>query len=129
MTRDEWPNYICCVLTVREELIKSIARWCRSCVDYVQAPAVARRGAGQPQQGGGDRGGTRFFNQDPSVLQFVMENPSDRVTYGDLRLIRAEFEEMVELSMEAGTIKRRAPFENYVDASFVRNIKPVAIPL
>ena len=21
MTRDEWPKYICCVLTVREELI------------------------------------------------------------------------------------------------------------
>jgi hypothetical protein len=38
-----------------------------------------------------------------------MDNPSDRVTYGDLRLIRAEFEELMQLSIEAGTIKRHAP--------------------
>ena len=28
-----------------------------------------------------------------------MENPTDRVTYGDLRMIRAEFEELMQLSI------------------------------
>ena len=32
--------------------------------------------------------GKGFFNQDPNILKFVMENPTDRVTYGDLRMIR-----------------------------------------
>ena len=35
-----------------------------------------------------------------------MQNPTDRVTYGDLRMIRAEFEELMQLSMQAGTIKQ-----------------------
>jgi NitT/TauT family transport system substrate-binding protein len=58
-----------------------------------------------------------------------MDNPSDRVTYGDLRLIRAEFEELMQISIDAGTIKRRAPYENYVDESFVKGIAPVKIAL
>ncbi len=55
--------------------------------------------------------GRDFFNQDPNILKFVMENPTDRVTYGDLRMIRSEFEELMQLSIEAGTIKRPIPYE------------------
>ena len=58
-----------------------------------------------------------------------MDNPADRVTYGDLRLIRSEFEELMQLSLAAGTIKHSSPYENYVDESFVRNIKPIQITL
>ena len=62
--------------------------------------------AGESQQGGGrSPSGKNFFNQDPKILQFVMENPTDRVTYGDLRMIREEFEDLMQLSIEAGTIK------------------------
>jgi NitT/TauT family transport system substrate-binding protein len=46
-----------------------------------------------------------------------------------LRLIRSEFEELMQLSIAAGTIKHNSPYENYVDESFVRNIKPVQITL
>ena len=49
-----------------------------------------------------------------------MDNPSDRVTYGDLRMIRDEFEDLMRLSIEAGTIKHPIPYEKYVDDSFVR---------
>ena len=50
--------------------------------------------------------GRKFFNQDPNILKFVMENPTDRVTYGDLAMVRAEFEELMQLSIDAGTLKR-----------------------
>ncbi len=53
--------------------------------------------------------GPEFFDQDPNVLQFVMDNPSDRVTYGDLRLIKSEFEELMQLSIAAGTIQAPQP--------------------
>jgi NitT/TauT family transport system substrate-binding protein len=58
-----------------------------------------------------------------------MDNPADRVTYGDLRMIRSEFDELMKLSMEAGTLKRPVAFEQYVDESFVKSIKPVTIAL
>ncbi len=130
MTRDAWPNYICCVLTVRNELIKEDRPLVQSLVNYVQGAGTwldlqhaNRTKAVQIAAG------KKFFNQDPAVLQFVMDNPYDRVTYGDLRLIKAEFEELMDLSIAAGTIKRRSPYENYVDESFVKGILPERITI
>ncbi|WP_426344792.1 ABC transporter substrate-binding protein [Pseudoduganella sp. R-32] len=130
MTRDEWRNYICCVLTVREELIKSNRPLVQDLVNHVQAAGnwldatpVNRAKAARIASA------RKFFNQDPKVIQFVMDNPADRVTYGDLRMIRAEFDELMKLSIEAGTLKRPVAFETYVDESFVKSIKPVSIAL
>jgi NitT/TauT family transport system substrate-binding protein len=130
MTRDEWRNYICCVLTVREELIKENRPLVQELVNYVQAAGnwldstpVSREKAVTIAAG------RKYFNQDPNILRFVMQNPSDRVTYGDLRMIRAEFDELMQLSIQAGTIKRPIAYESYVDESFVKAIKPVTISL
>ena len=58
-----------------------------------------------------------------------MDNPTDRVTYGDLRMIREEFEDLMRLSIEAGTIKHPIPYEKYIDDSFVKAAKAATIPL
>ena len=130
MTRDEWRNYICCVLTVREELIKSNRPLVQNLVDHIQ-------GAGnwldqQPanrEKAVQVAAGRKFFNQDPNILRFVMENPTDRVTYGDLRMIRSEFDELMQLSIAAGTLKAPVPYEKYVDDSFVKAAKAAPIAL
>lgn len=130
MTRDEWRNYICCVLTVREELIQENRPMVQDLVDHVLGAGVwldaeqANREKAVAIAAGRD-----FFNQDPKIIQFVMENPTDRVTYGDLRMIRAEFEELMQLSIEAGTIGKPIPYEKYMDESFARNAQPAAIAL
>jgi NitT/TauT family transport system substrate-binding protein len=130
MTRDEWRNYICCVLTVREELIRDNAPMVQDLVNQVlgagiwldmkqenrnKAVAIAAR--------------REFFNQDPNILRFVMENPTDRVTYGDLRMIKSEFDELMQLSVQAGTIKHEIAYETYVDDRFARNSQPAAMTL
>jgi NitT/TauT family transport system substrate-binding protein len=130
MTRDEWRNYICCVLTVREELIRENRPLVQDLVNHVL-------GAGQwldQQQGNRDKAvaiaaGRKYFNQDPNILRFVMEHPTDRVTYGDLRMIRAEFDELMQLSVEAGTLKTPVAYERYVDESFAKAARPAAITL
>ena len=130
MTRDEWPNYICCVLTVRQELIDQSPDVVQDLVNHVM-------GAGQwLDQAPSNRdkaaeiaAGRAFFNQDPKIIKFVMENPSDRVTYGDMRMLRSEFDELMQLSVAAGTLKQDVPYEQYVDERFVRNAKPVALTL
>ena len=130
MTRDEWPNYICCVLTVRHELIKENRPLVQQLVNYVQgAGSWLDLSPANRTKAVRIAAGPKFFNQDPNVLQYVMDNPSDRVTYGDLRLIKSEFEELMQLSIAAGTIKRQSPYENYVDESFVKNIAPARIAL
>jgi len=130
MTRDEWRNYICCVLTVRDELIRENRPMVQDLVNQVL-------GAGlwlDAKQENRDRAaeiaaGRGFFNQDVGIIRFVMENPTDRVTYGDLRMIRSEFEELMQLSIEAGTLERPVPYESYMDESFARSARPAAIEL
>jgi NitT/TauT family transport system substrate-binding protein len=58
-----------------------------------------------------------------------MENPTDRVTYGDMRMIKEEFDELMELSIAAGTLRKPVAFEQYVDETFVNNAKPSALTL
>ena len=124
MTRDEWRNYICCVLTVREELIRDNRPLVQDLVNHVQAAGSwLDAGAANRDKAVQIAAGRKFFNQDPKILRFVMENPTDRVTYGDLRMIRAEFEELMQLSIEAGTLKRPVAYERYVDESFVKNLQ------
>jgi NitT/TauT family transport system substrate-binding protein len=130
MTRDEWRNYICCVLTVREELIQANRALVQDLVDHVLGAGIWL----DAQQQNRDKAvaiaaGRDFFNQDPNIIRFVMENPTDRVTYGDLRMIRAEFEDLMQLSIEAGTIEHPIPYESYMDESFAQNAQPAAIAL
>ena len=130
MTRDEWRKYICCVLTVREELIREDRAGVQDLVNYVLGAGVWL----DQQQANRDKAvkiaaGRKFFNQDPNIIKFVMENPTDRVTYGDLSMVRAEFDELMQLSIEAGTLKRPVPYEKYVDDSFARAAKPTPIKL
>jgi NitT/TauT family transport system substrate-binding protein len=130
MTRDEWRNYICCCLTVREDLIQENPEMVQDLVNQVL-------GAGQwldTQQSNRDKAiaiaaGKGFFNQDPKILKFVMENPTDRVTYGDLRMIRDEFEELMQLSIAAGTIKKPIAYETYMEERFTKNALAASITL
>lgn len=130
MTRDEWRNYICCVLTVREELIRDNRPLVQDLVNHVLGAGVWL----DQQQENRNKAvaiaaGRKYFNQDPAIIRFVMENPTDRVTYGDLRMIRSEFEELMQLSIEAGTLKKPVAYERYMDESFAKAARAAPIPL
>lgn len=130
MTRDEWPKYICCVLTVREELIQANRRMVQDLVDLVLGAGMwLDANPSHRDKAVQIAAGREYFNQDPKIIQFVMENPTDRVTYGDLRTIRSEFEELMQLSIEAGTIEHPIAYETYMDESFAHNARPAGIAL
>ena len=130
MTRNEWRNYICCVLTVREELIHENRPMVQDLVNQIQGTGLwLDETPANRVKAVQIAAGRNFFNQDPKILQYVMDNPGDRVTYGDLRMIPEEFEELMRLSMEAGTIKHPIAYEKYIDDSFVRATKAATIPL
>ena len=130
MTRDEWPNYLCCVLTVRQELIDQNPGLVQDLVNYVQ-------GAGHWLDAERDHrtraaeiaAEMKYFNQDRAIIQYVMDNPADRVTYGDLRMVKEEFDDLMQLSLQAGTLKRPVAFERYIDDTFVKAAEPARITL
>lgn len=130
MTRDEWPKYICCVLTVREELIASNPPMVQALVDQVLGAGLWLDTQPANREKAVQIAARReFFNQDPKIIRYVMENPGDRVTYGDLHMIRSEFDELMQLSVEAGTLKHPVAYETYVNDQFARQAKPSPIPL
>jgi NitT/TauT family transport system substrate-binding protein len=130
MTRDEWPEYICCVLVVRQELIENDRATVQRLVDHVLAAGEWLERDTTNRHLAADLAAKReFFNQDSALIRFVMDNPKDRVTYGDLRLVKAEFDELMELAFEGGILKRRVPYERYVDDSFVRAYRPTTIKI
>ena len=130
MTRDEWPEYICCVLTVRQELIDEDRAAVQRLVNHVLAAGEWLERDTTNRHLAADLAARReFFNQDSALIRYVMDNPKDRVTYGDLRLVRAEFDELMQLAVEGNILKRPVPYERYVDDSFVRAYRPTAIKL
>jgi NitT/TauT family transport system substrate-binding protein len=130
MTRDEWRNYICCVLTVREELIRDDRALVQALVDQIQGAGVwLDESPSNRDTAIGVAAGRKYFNQDKKILKFVMENPMDRVTYGDLRMVREEFDELMQLSVAAGTLKQPVPYNMYVDDSFAKAATPAPIVL
>lgn len=128
MTRDEWRTYICCCLTVREELITKERPLVQSLVDHVLGAGIwLDEKQANRSKAAEIAAGRTFFNQDKEIIKYVMENPSDRVTYGDMRMIRDEFDELIQLSMEAETIRSPIKYEAYVDESFARVAVPAPI--
>lgn len=130
MTRDEWPKYMCCVLTVRDELIQENRPLVQDLVNHVLGAGAWLDQQQQNRYSAVEVAARRdYFNQDPNVLRFVMDNPTDRVTYGDLRMIPREFDELMEMSVAAGTLKQPIPYARYVDDSFARAARPATIAL
>jgi NitT/TauT family transport system substrate-binding protein len=130
MTRDEWPSYICCVLTVRQELIDQNPGLVQDLVNYVQGAGHWLDAEREHRtQAAEIASSNKYFNQDRAILQYVMDNPTDRVTYGDLRMIKEEFDDLMQLSLQAGTLKRPIGFERYIDDRFVKAAVPARIAL
>ena len=76
MTRDEWPRYMCCVLTVREELIKSNRPLVQDLVNHVLGAGLWLDQQPQNRKKAVEiAAGRKYFNQDPNIIRFVMGNP------------------------------------------------------
>jgi NitT/TauT family transport system substrate-binding protein len=95
--KDVWPNFISCVLVVRQELINERRPLVQELVDGIAS-------SGLWLEEGKDQGaehrkrasvvvGKLFYNQDPKLLEYVLTKPLDRVHYGDLKPPKDTFEE------------------------------------
>ena len=69
-----------------------------------------------------------YYHQDPRLLRFVLSKPPDRVKYTNLLPLRKDFEEIQALGVESGIMRGTIQFEDYVDASFVKDLQHEAEP-
>jgi NitT/TauT family transport system substrate-binding protein len=127
MTKDVWPEFISCVLAVREDTIRNRRDDVQRLVD-----GIARSGMwldqdkDDPEKTWNHRMQAAQFvsrkyygNQDPKLLEFVLSKPRDRVKYTNLNVRRKDFEEIERYFKESGSFKGTVGFEDYTDTSFV----------
>jgi NitT/TauT family transport system substrate-binding protein len=130
MTKDVWPEFISCVLAVREDVIEERRQEVQELVN-----GIARSGKWidvDKDKGMGHRlqaaeMAAPYYNQKPELIRFVLSKPPDRVKYTNLRVVRKDFEEIERIGgpKGAGIFTGKTNFDDYADPSFVPEGKEV----
>jgi NitT/TauT family transport system substrate-binding protein len=124
--KEVWPDFISCVLVVREDVIKEHTEWVQRLVDGIASSGKWLEGGMEHRMEAAEDISRQYFNQKPELLRFVLSKPPDRVTYGKLQLAKKDFEFIESLALEAGILDRPIAFEEYADPTF-SNKTPGAI--
>jgi NitT/TauT family transport system substrate-binding protein len=116
--RDYWPDYMSCVLVVRQDMIDQRPEAVQTLVD-----GIARSGLwlekGKPyRENAADFVGRFYYNQNPALLRWALTKPLDRVMYSPLAPRKKDFDMVRDLMIETGVLNKRIDFEEYVDIRF-----------
>ncbi len=116
--REYWPDYISCVLVVRQDVIDARPEAVQVLVD-----GIARSGLwlekGKPnREHAADFVGKYYFRQDPKLLRWALTKPIDRVTYTPLSPRKGDFDLITSLMIETGVLDKPIAFSEYVDTRF-----------
>jgi NitT/TauT family transport system substrate-binding protein len=116
--REYWPDYMSCILVVRQDLIDS-----RPDVVQVLVDGIARSGLwldkSKPhREDAADFVGRFYYNQKPALLRWALTKPLDRVVYSPLAPRKADFDMVRDLMIETGVLNKKLDFSEYTDTRF-----------
>jgi NitT/TauT family transport system substrate-binding protein len=116
--REYWPDYMSCILVVRQDLIDSRPDVVQSLVD-----GIARSGLwldeGKPnRENAADFVGRFYYHQKPALLRWALTNPMDRVIYSPLAPRKPDFDLVRDLMIETGVLEKKIEFSEYTDTRF-----------
>lgn len=116
--REYWPDYMSCVLVVRQDVIDERPEAVQVLVD-----GIARSGLwleqGKPyREYAAEFVGRYYFNQPPALLRWALTRPLDRVMYAPLTPRKPDFDLVRDLMMESGVLDHSIEFDDYVDPQF-----------
>lgn len=116
--REYWPDYMSCVLIVRQDLIDT-----RPDVVQVLVDGIARSGLwldkSKPhREDAADFVGRFYYHQRPALLRWALTHPMDRVMYSPLAPRKADFDLVRDMMIETGVLNKRIEFSEYTDTRF-----------
>jgi len=120
---DIWPKFICNLVIVRDDLVKSHPEWVQTLVSAsVRAGFYARDHLEETE--------TllcRYWGQDPRVISFTFSNPPGRFRFDLYVPLRGEMDEIAREMQLAGLLDGRFDPGEMVDDHFARavSLKPV----
>ncbi len=117
LSKDIWPNHPCCVLAVSKEIVakspQAVLELTKSIVN-----------SGQMITNDTERAvavGSKFLNQQPDVVRFVLTQPHDRVTFNEMNPVFDDFEFMqTYLTGTIAAMSGKIDLEKFIDTRFAK---------
>ena len=122
--KDIWPGFISCVLVVRDELIAEkpevVADLVRGIAESGEWAEHNRLDAARLVQ--------PYYRQDRKLLEYVLTQPPDRVSYRTLTPSDADMKQIMHYAIKAGILEREIDLEELLDRRFIPpEIEPASI--
>ena len=124
-TKDIWPEFISCVLVVREDLIENDREIVQELIDGIAKSGKWLDADPSHRMDAAEMAAEHFYFQPPELLKYVLSKPVDRVKYTNLAPLKDDFDEIMNLGVEIGILKQPIAFEEYVDDSFVKPLSEI----
>jgi NitT/TauT family transport system substrate-binding protein len=124
--KDIWPGFVSCVLVVRDELIQEqptiihdLVRGIAESGEWVERNRLAAAKL---------TARTEYYNQDRKLLEFVLTQPPDRVSYRQLTPSDEDLRSIMHYAMKANILRRAIDLSDIVDSRFIpEHIQPANI--
>ena len=122
--KDIWPRFISCVLVVREELInekpevvRDLVRGIAESGEWAERNRLAAAKVAAP-----------YFRQDQKLLEFVLTQPPDRVSYRHLTPTTEDMAQIMKYALKAGILTKPIDLSQLTDLRFIpTTINPAQI--
>ncbi len=121
--RDIWPDYMSCVLVVRQDMIDNRPEAVQVLVDGIARSGMWLEGGRPHREYAADFVARFYYRQDPRLLHWALTNPLDRVMYTPLTPFKKDFDFVRDMMIETGVLDRKIEFEEYVDTRFAEKAK------
>ncbi|RJX25772.1 MAG: ABC transporter substrate-binding protein [Dethiobacter sp.] len=111
-----WPDHICCVLNVREDFIEKGRDAIHELVNVLVDTGIFIEN--NPKEAA--ILSRDYLGQKPEVIEYVLTNPADRVTFHNLFPSREDFLATQLYMKEFNISTNTVDLDNYIDDSFAR---------
>lgn len=116
--RDYWPDYMSCILVVRQDLIDTRPEVVQTLVDGIARSGLWLDEGKVHREDAADFVGRFYYNQKPALLRWALTKPLDRVVYSQLAPRKADFDMVRDLMIETGVLTKKIEFSDYTDTRF-----------
>jgi NitT/TauT family transport system substrate-binding protein len=116
--REYWPDYMSCILVVRQDLIDTRPEAVQVLVDGIARSGLWLDTSKPHREDAADFVGRFYYNQKPALLRWALTKPMDRVVYSPLAPRKADFDMVRDLMIETGVLDKKLDFSEYTDVRF-----------
>jgi NitT/TauT family transport system substrate-binding protein len=121
--REHWPDYMSCVVVVRQDVIDQRPDAVQLLVDGIARSGLWLEKGVRYREDAADFVGRYYYHQNPKLLRWALTNPPDRVMYTPLTPFKPDFDLVRDLMIETGVLDRSIEFKDYVDTRFAEGAK------